>query len=337
MNIVNFLKDKGIFLAVNLITFIIVIVAMIFFNMGIAIVFIIGCIWFIPLLSYMLVDYIKWKRYLSNLEEILDKLDKKYLLPEVIEETDFLIGEKINDIFRTLSRDMHENIKYYRNMQEEYREYIEIWVHEIKTPIASSKLIIENNNNEVTRKIDSQIYRIENFVEQVLYYSKSSDVNMDYIIKKINLDQVVRKVIKKNYRDFISKKIKLELGEVQEIIYSDTKWIEFIINQIIGNSIKYTNASKGIIRINSKRIANSVMLIIEDNGVGIIERDLNRVFEKGFTGENGRRFGESTGIGLYLCKKLSDKLGLGLKLESELCKGTRVTITFPIDYNMIYR
>ncbi|MEG0857601.1 MAG: sensor histidine kinase [Terrisporobacter sp.] len=335
MKIIDYLKDKSIYLAVNLMMFIIIASLMYYINISSVIIFLTGCTWFLPLLIYMVIEYIKNKKYFDNVENILDNIDKKYLLPEVIGESNSMIGEEINEILKELSRDMHENVKYYRNMQEEYREYIEMWVHEIKTPIASSKLLIENNNNEITRKIDTQINKIENFVEQVLYYSRSDEVGRDYIIKKIDLSQVVKTVIKKNQRDFISKRISLELEDIDEIIYSDTKWVEFILNQIVGNAIKYSKGKEDKIKIKSKKIANSVVLTIEDNGVGIIERDINRVFEKGFTGENGRKFGKSTGIGLYLCKKLCDKLGLSLSIESNINEGTKISIIFPQSENIL--
>ena len=210
-----------------------------------------------------------------------------------------------------------------------------MWVHEIKTPIASSKLLIENNYNGLTRKIDIQIDRIENFVEQVLYYSRSDEVGKDYIIKKVELLPLVKNVIRKNQRDFISKRIRLQLGELNEVVYSDSKWIEFIINQILINSIKYSKGKDDKIQIESKEISNTVVLTIEDEGVGIIERDLDRVFEKGFTGENGRKFGKSTGIGLYLCKKLCNKLGLGLEIQSKVNVGTKISIIFPKAENLI--
>ncbi|PFR46130.1 histidine kinase, partial [Bacillus thuringiensis] len=175
-----------------------------------------------------------------------------------------------------------------------------------------------------------QMDRIEGFVEQVLYYSRSNNVNKDYIIKPINLDDVVRTVIKRNYRDFIHKRIKLDIKDINETVYSDRKWVEFIINQILGNSIKYSNNKEQMIRIYSIKKTNSVILNIEDNGVGIVTQDINRVFEKGFTGENGRRFSKSTGMGLYLCEKLCSKLGMKISIESEVNKGTRVTLIFPL-------
>lgn len=335
MKIIDYIRDKGLFLAINLMIFMIISFLMYSADVALVIIFLLFCVCFLPLLTYILIEYIKFRKYFNTVENILENLDKKYLLPEVLNEPNFIEGEEINYIFKVLSRDMHENVKYYKNIQEEYREYIEMWVHEIKTPIASTKLLIENNTNEITRKIDTQMDKIENFVEQVLYYSRSDEVGKDYIIKKIELSKVVKYVVKKNQRDFIGKRISLKLGELDEIIYSDAKWIEFILNQIVGNAIKYSKGQGDKIKIESKTLANSVVLTIEDNGVGIIERDLNRVFEKGFTGENGRKFGKSTGIGLYLCKKLCDKMGLGLNIESEENKGTKVTVIFPQIENLI--
>ncbi|EJS46613.1 sensor histidine kinase [Bacillus cereus] len=330
MNIGEFIKDKMVVILFNVLVFIILAGILLTVNVQFIIIFFVFCIWFFPLIIYMAIEFIKCKNYYNEINGILEKLEKKYLLPEVVKESNFIHGEKLNAILKEVSRDMHENVKYYRDMQSDYREYIETWVHEIKTPIASTKLIIENNQNEVTNKIDSQLDRIEGFVEQVLYYSRSNNVGRDYIIKPINLDDVVRTAIKRNYRDFIHKRIKLDIQDIDEIVYSDGKWIEFIINQIIGNSIKYSNNKEQMIRIYSIKKTNSVILTIEDNGVGIVTKDINRVFEKGFTGENGRRFSKSTGMGLYLCEKLCSKLGLKIGIESEMNKGTRVTLIFPL-------
>lgn len=171
----------------------------------------------------------------------------------------------------------------------------------------------------------------------MLYYSRSNNVHKDYIIKQINLDNVVRDVVKRNYRDFIHKKIRLNIEDINETVYSDEKWIKFIINQIIGNSIKYSGSSAPMISIYSVKKANSVMLTIEDNGVGIPHKDIDRVFEKGFTGENGRKFSKSTGMGLYLCEKLCSKLGLKISISSEVNKGTKVTLIFPLSGMMTFQ
>ncbi|ENK1242237.1 sensor histidine kinase [Clostridium botulinum] len=330
MSIGEFIKDKMVVIICNMLIFVVIAAIMAAIKVSLIIILSAFCIWFLPLVSYMSLQFIKYKNYYDEVDSILENLDNKYLLPEIIREANFIEGEKLNSILKEISRDMHENVKYYKDMQEDYREYIETWVHEIKTPIDSTKLIIENNRNEVTNKIDFQMDRIEGFVEQVLYYSRSNNVSKDYIIKQINLDLVVRNVIKRNYRDFIHKKIKLDIKDIDEIVHSDGKWIEFIINQIIVNSIKYSNSKEPMVSIYSTKKANSVMLTIEDNGAGIIDKDINRVFEKGFTGENGRKFSKSTGMGLYLCEKLCSKLGLKIIIVSEVNKGTKVTLIFPL-------
>ena len=329
MNIIEFIKERMIFLIINLIMFLLIAIFMKIAVVPISVIFILFLIWFGPLVIYMILEFIKYKIYLNNLIKTVDDLDKKYLLPEVIDEAKFQEERIFNEVLKECNKSMHENVKYYKDEQIEYREYIETWVHEIKTPIASAKLILENDDSNLGSRINYEMKRVEVFIEQVLYYARSSDVRKDYIIKEFSLRTVVMKAIKSNSRDFINKNIKLNIKEIQGSIFTDEKWIEFIINQIIINAVKFSDANKGEVSIYSKVNENNIILTIEDNGVGISEKDLDRVFEKGFTGENGRIFGKSTGIGLYLCKKLCDKLGIGISLSSKQGKGTRINIIFP--------
>jgi signal transduction histidine kinase len=333
MSIKDYLKDRFIFLLINFILFLIICGVMLLIDISTNIILLIFFIWFLPLLSFIALEYIKLSRFYTELAGVMDSLDKKYLLSEVIEEPGFAEGKFIYNLLKVAYKDMHEHVKQYRDMQSEYREYIETWVHEIKTPIASTKLIIENNQNEITRNIDYEIKTIEGYIEQVLYYSRSNNVSKDYIIKEISLVSIVKAVIKRNSRDFISKRISIDIEGVEGSVYSDTKWLEFILNQIIINSIKYSKEKAGKVKIRSIRNENNIVLNIEDNGIGIIDKDINRVFEKGFTGENGRKLSRSTGIGLYLCKKLCDQLGLGLTLTSQAGEGTKVSIIFPLGRN----
>ncbi|MEF9952778.1 MAG: sensor histidine kinase [Clostridium sp.] len=329
MRILDFLRDKFLFILINLIVFMIVSIFVYFSTYNPMVIFLMFIVWFGPLSIYIGIEGFKFKRYFDSIENILEGLDRKYLLPEIIHRVDFIEGEKLTEILSIISRDMHENIKSYRGIQEDYKEYIETWVHEIKTPLASSRLIIENNQNDVTKKIDTQLDRIEGYIDQALYYSRSEDVSKDYIVKGFNLGDIVKKSIKKHYRDFIYSKISVDIQDVDVVVYSDSKWIEFILGQIIGNSIKYMKGDGDRIIIYTQSLDNSVILTIEDNGVGIIERDISRVFDKGFTGENGRLFGKSTGMGLYLSRKLCLRLGLNIKLESQEGIGTRISIVFP--------
>ena len=329
MSIIEFIKERMIFLIINLIMFLLVAILMKIVKVSINIILILFLIWFGPILIYMFLEFIKYIRYLNNLINTVENLDRKYLLPEVIEEPRFQEARIINDVLKQCNKSMHEKVKHYKDEQIEYREYIETWVHEIKTPIASAKLILENDNSNLSERINYEMKRVEGFIEQVLYYARSSDVSKDYIIKEFSLRSVVMKSVKSNSRDFINKNIKLDIRGIEGNIFSDEKWVEFIINQIIINAVKFSIPNEGKVSIYSKVNENNIILTIEDNGVGINEKDIDRVFEKGFTGENGRKFGKSTGIGLYLCKKLCDKLGIGISLNSKENIGTKVNIVFP--------
>ena len=320
MSIIEFIKERMIFLIINLIMFLLVAILMKIVKVSINIILILFLIWFGPILIYMFLEFIKYRRYLNNLINTVENLDRKYLFQE---------ARIINDVLKQCNKSMHEKVKHYKDEQIEYREYIETWVHEIKTPIASAKLILENDNSNLSERINYEMKRVEGFIEQVLYYARSSDVSKDYIIKEFSLRSVVMKSVKSNSRDFINKNIKLDIRGIEGNIFSDEKWVEFIINQIIINAVKFSIPNEGKVSIYSKVNENNIILTIEDNGVGINEKDIDRVFEKGFTGENGRKFGKSTGIGLYLCKKLCDKLGIGISLNSKENIGTKVNIVFP--------
>ncbi len=333
MKIKEYLQDKLIFLYINFITFLIL--CAIIYNININKIFIIFSFvfWFVPLISYILLDYFKYNKFFKEINNTLNSLDKKFLLPEIINENNIFILNEISNILKIISRDMNENINYYKNTRNEYKEYIETWVHEIKTPIASSKLIIENNENDVTKVIDKQLNKIEEFIEQVLYYSKIDSLEKDYIIKKVNLNEVITNVIKKNSRDFIMQHIKLKLNLLDTYVYTDSKWLEFIINQIVINAIKYKKISNSIINITIEQLENSTILYIKDNGIGICEKDINKVFEKGYTGINGRKYYKSTGIGLYLCKKLCNKLKIKITIQSIENEETTVKLVFShLDY-----
>ncbi len=193
-------------------------------------------------------------------------------------------------------------------------------------------MIIENNKNSVTKSIEEELDKIEDYTQQALFYARSNTVEKDYFIKKVLLKDIVNNCIKKNKNIFIEEKISLNLNDLETYVNTDSKWIIFILNQIIQNSIKYKKQDTNLeIEIYSKIAKENVILYIEDNGIGIKKEELTRVFEKGFTGTNGRLSNKkSTGIGLYLCKKLCDKLSIGLDLNSIQNEGTQVRLIFPI-------
>ena len=278
----------------------------------------------------IVLEYRKKSNFYNELKNNLEKLDNKYLISEIINTPDFIEGKILKNTIQETGKSMLENVNSYKQLQEDYKEYIELWIHEIKIPIATSKLIIENNKNEITKSIDEELDEIENYTEQALFYARSNTVNKDYVVTKSNLQEIVNGAILKNKSALLSSKTSIELHDLEREVYTDSKWAVFIINQIIQNAIKYSKIKDRKIEIYAISKRENVVLYIKDNGIGIKKGEITRVFEKGFTGENGRTINKkSTGIGLYLCKKLCDKLGLGIELNSEKDIGTEVRIIFP--------
>ena len=276
------------------------------------------------------VEYRKKKVFYNEFKNNLDELEDKYLISEIINTPDFIEGKILKKSMQETGKSMLENVNLYKRLQEDYKEYIELWIHEIKIPIATSKLIIENNKNEITKSIDEELDEIENYTEQALFYARSNTANKDYVVTKSNLQEIVNGAILKNKSTLLSSKTSIELHDLEQEVYTDSKWAVFIINQIIQNAIKYSKIKDRKIEIYAISKRENVVLYIKDNGIGIKKGEITRVFEKGFTGENGRTINKkSTGIGLYLCKKLCNKLGLGIELNSEKDIGTEVKIIFP--------
>ncbi len=207
----------------------------------------------------------------------------------------------------------------YNNMVE----YYTVWAHQIKTPIASMRLQLQSEDSEVSRRLEGDLTRIEAYVEMVLTFLRLDSDSTDYVIKEINLDEVIRPAIRKFARDFISKKLTMDFEPTEAKVLTDEKWLAFVIEQVISNAVKYTNA--GGIKIG---MIKQGILVIEDTGIGISAEDLPRIFENGYTGFNGREDKRASGIGLYLCKRVCDNLGYKISAESEQGKGTKIIIDF---------
>lgn len=290
-------------------------------------------IYFIFILTFgyvivLLYDYIKRRNYYNTLLEMLDNLDEKTLLLEVMDKPTFFDAEILCDILKKSNKFMNDKIAAYEGDSREYREYIEMWVHEIKTPVTSAKLMIENNKNIVTLRIDKEISKIDAFVEQALYYARSTSLEKDFKVEQISLRELVIYSIKNYSKSIVQVSGKVKLDSLDYMVYTDKKWTVFIIGQIIANAAKYKSGEllicfRGVLDESGK------YLEISDNGIGIPEKDLSRVFDKGFTGENGRRYHKSTGIGLYLCRKLCKKMNMEVAISSTPNKGTTVKIYFP--------
>ena len=330
MSFREYIKDKIIYILVLLFVVVTSEILLIPFNIH---KFVKVYIKVVPVIMFSIcffIGYYKKNKYYNNLKNKLEDLEEKYLIAEIIETPNFSEGKILKEVLQETGKSMLENVNEYKHLSEDYKEYIELWIHEVKMPIATVKMIIENNKNEVTESIDEELDKIENYVEQALFYARSNVSEKDYYIKKQNLKDIVNSTILKNKRSLLQNKVKLNLHELDVQVYTDSKWCIFIISQILQNAVKYSKVNNKEIEIFSVNNKENTILYIKDNGIGIKKGEITRAFEKGFTGTNGRIAGQkSTGMGLYLCKKLCNKLGLRIELNSRESIGTEIRIVFP--------
>ncbi|SCW70482.1 hypothetical protein SAMN02910456_02693 [Ruminococcaceae bacterium YRB3002] len=232
-----------------------------------------------------------------------------------------LIEKDYQEIIRKLREE--EELAHRRSTSDynDMVEYYTVWAHQIKTPIASMRLKIQSEDSELARSLDVDLGRIEAYVEMVLTFLRLGSDSTDYVIREIELDEVIRPAIRKFSRDFIARKLTMDFEPTEAVVLSDEKWLSFVIEQVISNAVKYTAA--GGIRI---YMHDPGILVIEDTGIGISKEDLPRIFENGYTGFNGREDKRASGIGLYLCRRVCDNLGHGISAESVPGEGTKILI-----------
>lgn len=274
-------------------------------------------------------DYFRRKEYYDKLLQNVEQLDKKYLVLETLKEPDFYEGKLNWQVMYDIHKSMAENVKQYERSVLDFKEYIEMWVHEMKLPISSLLLMCYNNKGAMDKKYVEQIKRLDNYTEQILYYVRSEHAEKDYCIKEVPLKKIVRDVALKNKDDLLEQEIDFIVDKMESVVSTDSKWLVFILNQIISNSIKYKKDNVTLkIHLWEEELENRIFLHIRDNGIGIPERDLPKVYQKSFTGENGRKHEKSTGMGLYIVKSLCDRLGHGICIQSVEEEYTEVCLIF---------
>ena len=274
---------------------------------------------------YLFIVYISNLKKYKKIVSLVDNLEEKYLIAEILKKPLNLENKAYYYALKQACKGMLDKISIMEKDFLDYQEYIESFVHEIKTPIAALSLTFDNNQDF---QLKSEIDKINELTEQILFYARSNNTEKDYFVTELNLEEVVHRVVMKYRHYILNKKIRLNLHNLDNKIYADEKWIVFILSQIIQNSIKYLDKLDKLIEISSKNNKNNVILTIRDNGCGISKSDLSRVCDKGFTGAN-RKKECATGMGLYLSNKLCEKLGLTLKIDSIQDKYTEVKIIFP--------
>lgn len=276
----------------------------------------------------LLTEYLKKRKFYNEMYNILEGLDQKYLLTEMKFNPNFAEGEILMDVMYEVDRSMKERLNEIEQSYVEFKEYLEMWIHQIKIPISAIKLMNYNGNIDVAKQL-VQINRMNDYVEQILYYARADAPEKDYILKKCNLESIINNVLLQQKELLLGSRIKIQKNNTDKDVVTDGKWITFMLGQIINNSVKYMDKNKkSYISFEVEEAKDKTVLSIKDNGIGIAIKDVPRVFERSFTGENGRKNNVSTGMGLYICKRLCDKLGHEIDISSVDGEGTSVSISF---------
>lgn len=274
------------------------------------------CAFFGLLLLYL--DYkhaLKKHRHLLEIQGFTEELADNLPAAVTADDNDYQqLIKLLSDEMKTKSTLL--DIKYSDTV-----DYYTAWVHQIKTPIASARLTLQNETGESAKILNEELFRIEQYVEMVLVFLRLDSDYTDYIIKQCNLDDIIRASVKRYSSQFIRRKINLDYKPLNISVLTDEKWIAFVIEQLLSNALKYTNS--GSITIYTE---NEKVLCIKDTGIGIEAEDLPRIFDKGYTGYNGRSDKKATGIGLYLCKRICKNLGHSITAQSQPEKGTVIKI-----------
>ncbi|MCH5300751.1 MAG: sensor histidine kinase [Ruminococcus sp.] len=279
-----------------------------------------GILSFCVYIVYLILNFHSYYKKIRQLENVLLNIEySAEHLPEIKNLSDKLYEEIIIKSFKNKTRLVSEFDKEINEMTN----YYTMWTHQIKTPISASRLILENDDFKSKREIQNELFKIEQYVNSVLSYMRMNNESTDFLIKKYNLDNILKLSLKKFSSQFISKKLSLDYRETNLTVLTDEKWLSFVIEQILSNSVKYTNNGKISVYTEKEN-----ELIIEDTGIGISAEDLPRVFDNGFTGYNGRTDKKATGIGLFLCKGILTKLSHNIEIQSEINKGTKVIVKF---------
>ena len=260
------------------------------------------------------------RRFALRHRQLSDALKSIRVSDEQLPPPENLIEEDYRQLIRALGEEKQRQASAMDLRMSDMQDYFTLWAHQIKTPIAAMRLILQTKPENSAMEIEGELFRVEQYVEMVLNYLRLDSDSTDFVFRTCALDDIIRQCVRKYAKQFIRKRIRLEYEGTALQVLTDEKWLCFVIEQILSNALKYTSA--GSIRI----FTQGETLVIADTGMGIAPEDLPRVFEKGYTGYNGRTDKKATGIGLYLCKRILNRLGHEISISAQVGKGTRVSI-----------
>ena len=325
MSFITFLEEKIVYILFQL--FFLVMISFLLFSSGVdgLYIFLMLLICVVFHAGFLWLTYRSKCRKNCQIIQMTDRLQETYYIFEILPKPKELENEAYYYALKSACKAMNDKISVLEEEQLAYQEYVESFAHEIKIPIGALSLTFDNTRNYLLKKETDKIFQL---VEQMLYYARSENTEKDYFVKELLLNEMIHQVLLKFRYVLLEEKVTLDIRDMNNTVYTDEKWLYFILSQILQNAVKYMDKQQKRLVIYSNDNRENIALIVEDNGCGIKKSELSRVFEKGFTGSNRKKV-NSTGMGLYLAKKLCDRLGLELQVASEEEKYTRVTIFFP--------
>ena len=316
--LIRYLKDRR-YIIVLMLLFLLLFAAVFYLSaLPYAAVFYGAALWLLPLSVVFAVDfyhYVKKHQALSAMENAITAGMETLPKAHSLMETDY------QRLLTSFDASYRATISSSSADKTEMIDFYTLWVHQIKTPIAAMSVLLQEHDTAENARLAQELFKIERYTELVLGYLRIGDLSADLQIGQYTLANIVKQAVKKYAPMFIHNKIKLEMGDLDTVVLTDEKWLVFVIEQLLSNALKYTK--QGSILLDAK---DKTTLMIRDTGIGISREDLPRVFEKGFTGYNGRMDKKSTGLGLYLAKRTLDQLRHTIKIESGEGLGTTVLI-----------
>lgn len=328
MNWAGFFKDRAVAYVIFVVTLTIINLVLSAFQINFRALIIISVLSVLGLTAHEGWVFLRRKNFYDRMVQSVKLIDQKYLLAEMLPKPEFYEGTIVYDALCEAENSMAEAVAKYQRKSDEYRDYIELWAHEVKIPLAGL-VLTAHNNPEIGEKINDQLRRIGSNIDNVLYYARSENAEKDYLIGEVSLRQAFREVAMQNREVLQMRNVSIHTEGLDVTVLTDSKWLSFILSQLLDNSLKYFSKERDPeITVTAEEDAQGVKLHFRDNGIGIAESDLPYIFEKSFTGSNGRSGTKSTGIGLYIVKNLCRHLGHTIEVKSKEGEYTEFIITF---------
>lgn len=316
----EFLVDKIILLGFLGIFFLFVVIFLLILDIPALTIMTFTLIAILLITSWFVTTFLVSKKRMATIKGLLKQLEDPYLAGEILPKPNSFVEQQYFDVMRMVSKDAIEHVEKANQQAVEYQEFVEQWIHELKTPMTAMNLIVANEGD--VRKLRKELKRLDNLTDQILHFARLQSIEKDKKFEAISLAPLLNDVVKNQMEILMAARMQIAI-DGEGTVYTDRKIVEFIINQLLINSAKYAPQSQIVMTIQDHT------LVYEDKGIGMLKHELPRIFEKGYTGTNGRNLGTSTGMGLYIVANLCKELHIQIDVASEVNQFTRFTLTFP--------